>query len=274
MINLGYIGPRPDLAELNRKRVWSKETREKVAKAHIGKPSWNSGLTKENTPRLAEIGKAISEARIKNRGKRIKIPRNIFKMFDEPHLCKCGCGNLVIKAKTNYMKGHKSPEGKERERVRMLGNKLRVGLPSPSKGRIVSQETRLKISITHKGRVQSNAEKEKRVNSLTKYWKKVGFQSMPEKRLQEALKSKGILFETHANLPGTPDIFIEGDPPVCIFVDGIYWHSIENRPVYDKEVTNCLKEQGYKVLRFTDIQVNKEIDRVISKIESEVYTYG
>jgi DNA mismatch endonuclease (patch repair protein) len=48
--------------------------------------------------------------------------------------------------------------------------------------------------------------------------------TLPERRIQEALLVRGIGFQTHVSgIFGTPDIVIE-DSKVVVFVHGCYWH--------------------------------------------------
>lgn len=86
--------------------------------------------------------------------------------------------------------------------------------------------------------------------------------------LQDALKFKGIVFRTHEPIMGQPDIFIE--PNVCIFADGDYWHNWPNGKEKDKKITQSLKNQGYKVIRFWEHEINNNISSCINQIETVV----
>lgn len=105
--------------------------------------------------------------------------------------------------------------------------------------------------------------------------------TIPEKLFQKALEDKNIKFETHKKLPGLPDIFIK--PNICIFIDGDYWHanpkiylnsdkkiqfgnkvlSVEEIWEKDKKITNILQKKGYKVLRFWEYDIKRNISDCI-----------
>ena len=114
-----------------------------------------------------------------------------------------------------------------------------------------------------------------------------------EKKLQKLLIKNSIKFQVHKAILGQPDIFIE--PNICIFADGNYWHAnpdfykpnsvihkanvSKNRKQVlakdvwkkDKKITNQLKKDGYKVLRFWEIQDIKENpEKCIQKIIKEI----
>ena len=79
------------------------------------------------------------------------------------------------------------------------------------------------------------------------------------------LIKQNILFISHKTIIGQPDIFIE--PNICIFADGNYWHNYPNGNERDKQITNKLQTQGYKVLRFWENEINENINNCISKIK-------
>ena len=62
------------------------------------------------------------------------------------------------------------------------------------------------------------------------------------------------------------------DPNICIFADGDYWHSdgFPETRKRDKIVNKELKKQGYKVLRFWEHEIKKNVDFCINKILVEV----
>ena len=65
---------------------------------------------------------------------------------------------------------------------------------------------------------------------------------------------------------GQPDVFIE--PNLCIFADGIYWHTKAKDRKRDKYVNNELINQGYIVLRFLEGRIRRNIDKVLSTIQA------
>lgn len=106
-----------------------------------------------------------------------------------------------------------------------------------------------------------------------------------EKMVQLELQRRDIKFIKHAPLLGQPDIFIE--PNICVFVDGDYWHA--NPSIYksnkrmsgklnilakdiwkkDLQINNYLKLKKYKVLRFWETDIIKNINNIGNIIEKE-----
>lgn len=95
-----------------------------------------------------------------------------------------------------------------------------------------------------------------------------------EVRLQNILNENNIKFITHKPITGQPDIFIE--PNICVFADGCYWHECPycglNLPPNpgarqrDKRINISLQQDGYKVLRFWEHDIKKNIDDCFNKI--------
>lgn len=98
--------------------------------------------------------------------------------------------------------------------------------------------------------------------------------------LQNRLKDLKIPFEKHKAILNLtqPDIFIE--PSICIYADGCYWHGCEKcfdrnkfdaiqrgHIVQDLLITQKLQNEGYKVLRFWQHDINKNLeDKVLDEI--------
>ncbi|MGG1483530.1 DUF559 domain-containing protein [Peribacillus castrilensis] len=57
---------------------------------------------------------------------------------------------------------------------------------------------------------------------------------------------------------------------ICIECDGKAWHSSAAQKAHDRKRDAYLKSQGWKVLRFTGRQINRNVGLVIKRIESEV----
>jgi len=85
-----------------------------------------------------------------------------------------------------------------------------------------------------------------------------------EKILQDILKNRGINFEVHKSIFGHPDIFIK--PNICIFADGSYWHSLPKAKERDSRVNKFLTEKNYKILRFSETDIKKNVSGCINKI--------
>lgn len=85
-----------------------------------------------------------------------------------------------------------------------------------------------------------------------------------EVALQNSLREFGILFEKHKAVLGQPDIFIE--PNICVFADGDYWHNRPAQIVRDQKVGEGLREQGYKVVRFWEHEINDNVEGCVDEI--------
>lgn len=88
-----------------------------------------------------------------------------------------------------------------------------------------------------------------------------------------------------ASLPGKPDIVLN-KYKIVIFIDGEFWHGYNwekkketikaNRPYWvakieknisrDEQNNTILQNMGYKVIRFWESEVKKELDLCISKV--------
>ena len=108
----------------------------------------------------------------------------------------------------------------------------------------------------------------------------------PELILRKALWAAGFRYRLNVkNLPGRPDIVI-GSKKVAIFIDGEFWHGydwekkknrikanrdywvpkIEANMLRDVSNTNELIAKGYKVLRFWEDQVKKDLQGCIDAV--------
>jgi len=108
----------------------------------------------------------------------------------------------------------------------------------------------------------------------------------PEIALRKALWKLGIRYRLNVSkLPGKPDIVI-GKFKIAIFVDGEFWHGyqweekkqkiksnreywipkIERNIQRDKQNNRTLKSDGYKVIRFWENQIKKDVKKCVSKV--------
>lgn len=110
-----------------------------------------------------------------------------------------------------------------------------------------------------------------------------------ELRFAKALRCKGIKYRRHYKIVGKPD-FVILDKKCAIFVDGDFWHgngwkirgfkkledSIKRRKRFwlqkikrniarDKKVNRELRKNGWRVLRFWESQIQKDIDSCAQK---------
>lgn len=108
-----------------------------------------------------------------------------------------------------------------------------------------------------------------------------------EKTFGKALWAAGLRYRKHyKKLVGTPD-FVLVRYKIAIFCDSAFWHGYKKmktrRHVFrsnidfwtkkiqtnihkDKEVNKQLRKEGWKVLRFWDFQIEKNIDTCIEKV--------
>jgi DNA mismatch endonuclease (patch repair protein) len=108
-----------------------------------------------------------------------------------------------------------------------------------------------------------------------------------ERLVHNYLKGKKIKHKMHPKMEGSPDIILPSKK-IAIFLHGCFWHKcpihykepktkkkfwipkIEKNVKRDREVTNQLKKDGYKVIRFWEHDVEKNISWCINKIEENL----
>lgn len=107
--------------------------------------------------------------------------------------------------------------------------------------------------------------------------------------LRKELRKRGYRYRIHdKTVFGTPDIVFRKQK-VAIFCDSEFWHGkkylngekfktntsfwetkIKRNIERDKEVNERLEAEGWTVLRFWDMDIKKEMDAVLLKIENTV----
>lgn len=108
----------------------------------------------------------------------------------------------------------------------------------------------------------------------------------PEIALQNFLRKKGLKVKiNYRNLPGNPDIVLF-NKKIAIFIDGEFWHGyqweekkkkiksnraywipkIEKTIARDKRNNKKLKKAGWRVIRFWEHQIKKDLTKCIQKI--------
>jgi len=113
-----------------------------------------------------------------------------------------------------------------------------------------------------------------------------------EVKLRKAFWHRGCRYRIHYNLPGTPDVVFVRER-IAIFVDGCFWHKcprcykepqssrkywlekIDRNVKRDKEQSDYLKANGWKVIRVWEHEISKKnlkmvVDRIV-KIKSRAY---
>lgn len=90
--------------------------------------------------------------------------------------------------------------------------------------------------------------------------------TLPERKLQELLTTKGVSFTKHKNILNfcQPDLFIE--PNICIFADGDYWHKRPKTTERDEYVTMKLLDNCFIVLRFWEREIHKTFSAVEERL--------
>ncbi|MDF0714708.1 very short patch repair endonuclease [Muricauda sp. 334s03] len=113
-----------------------------------------------------------------------------------------------------------------------------------------------------------------------------GKNTKPELAFRKALWQSGYRYRIdYKKLIGRPDIALKKYKTV-IFIDGEFWHGhnweerkhriksnrefwipkIERNIQRDQEVNQTLKEEGYKVFRFWETEVKKDLDECLERV--------
>jgi DNA mismatch endonuclease (patch repair protein) len=134
------------------------------------------------------------------------------------------------------------------------------------KGRIFSLETRRKISEAVKIAMRTPETQAKIIARPIQSFK---FSDTDiELAIQKILTENRIGFETQAHVFGRPDVFIK--PNICIFCDGDYWHRLPRALIRDKEVNECLTQNGFIVLRFWEKEIKKDVNSCFQRIQQAI----
>jgi very-short-patch-repair endonuclease len=88
-----------------------------------------------------------------------------------------------------------------------------------------------------------------------------------ELKMEGALLKMGIDFKKQKPLCNkTISDFYLPKNKIAIYCDGSYWHSLPKAITRDIKVNNILTERGYKVLRFTETDINLRMTNCIGRI--------
>ena len=115
-----------------------------------------------------------------------------------------------------------------------------------------------------------------------------GKNTKPEIRLRKELLSKGLKgYRIHKNITGKPDIIFPKQK-IAIFIDGCFWHrcpvcykepktnskfwseKIESNKLRDKKINVQLKKKGWRVLRFWEHEIKKDVSGCADKIKKVI----
>ena len=110
----------------------------------------------------------------------------------------------------------------------------------------------------------------------------------PELAVMRELKRRKIYFASHVDsIIGKPDIVFRRKR-VAVFIDSDFWHGHPTRCIMpqtninywiakiarnrkrDKEVSRCLKQDGWKIIRLWEFDVRNRFDKCIQKILNEL----
>lgn len=229
---------------------------------------WNKGLTKETDLRVAKNGHGTS---LGKRGKPLSE--------EHKNNLSISCSNSkqvqqhILDLNKNFHIGRKRSEEfkKQHSETSPLRGKTLEELHG------VEEANRLK-ELARKGRMEQIFPK--KATSI-------------EISLWDELKKHNIFFEKNKSLMGhtQPDAFVY--PNICIYVDGCYFHfcvehnqgnfdkdgnlrntphAIVNskRPQSDKYTNDKLQKAGYKVFRFWEHDIKKDVKACVDPIEKYI----
>jgi len=119
-----------------------------------------------------------------------------------------------------------------------------------------------------------------------------GRNTTPERRLRAVLWASGMRYRLRARTPvGRPDIVFPG-ARVAVFIDGCFWHGCPLHYVTprtrrqfwaeklaanverDRRLTLKLEEQGWRVVRVWEHEVEDDVEEVAARIEAIVRGTG
>ncbi len=106
-----------------------------------------------------------------------------------------------------------------------------------------------------------------------------------ELKLRKLLWKEGYRYRIKSKIIGKPDIVFHSKK-IVVFVDGDFWHGfdfnkvmkkkfnnklfwiqkIKRNMIRDKKVNDCLKKQGYTVIRIWEHEINRNLDSCLLKI--------
>jgi len=130
-----------------------------------------------------------------------------------------------------------------------------------------------------------NLTKEQRSRAMSRIR---SFDTGPELALRRALWRRGLRgYRLNVRkLPGRPDLSWSRHR-LAVFVDGAFWHGhpsayragksgaywdqkIQRNVERDRAADAALAELGWRVLRFWDFEITKDLDRCVSEIEERL----
>jgi DNA mismatch endonuclease, patch repair protein len=280
-------------SEETKKKI-SKKVNEAIAKGVMPEP-WNKGkknvYTKEQLERISKATKnAMARPEVREK---IEKAGKMFKKGE-----RSSKETEFKKGQISHNKGVKYSE--ELRKKMSIAGKLRYSKMSKEERKVFS-DAHIGKKQSLEGRKNMSIAQTKRIDRLRpEYRKKLSLarrnvklpkkDTKPEKFLQKLLRENNIIFETHKAILGQPDIFIK--PNFCIFMDGdryhanpeeysddkIIWNEYHRKGRHipaqtakmirekDKRITDNLKKEGFKVIRFWQSELEEETEKGLKKI--------
>ena len=91
-----------------------------------------------------------------------------------------------------------------------------------------------------------------------------------EKKVESVLVNNHINFEKQKKIMGITEVDFFINPNICIYCDGDYWHNLDYVKKRDERINNTLKENNYLVLRYSENNINNNLDLVENTIKMVV----
>ena len=86
--------------------------------------------------------------------------------------------------------------------------------------------------------------------------------------LAEGMRDVGLVFQKQYPFGRfTPDFAFESQK-LFVMADGEYWHSLSGNQDCDRRFEQAAKNQGWRVLRFNDKQIKRQLSAVLATIEA------
>lgn len=145
-----------------------------------------------------------------------------------------------------------------------------------STGRKLSDETKHKISERAKGKIFSEERKDK-IRQKTISFLSSGKSKMKdtsiEKKVENTLIEMFPFIKYHKQVSLVSRTVVDFLLPkkVVIYCDGDYWHNLPGRKDSDLRQKIVLEENGYKVYRLTELDINANVLKCLSSIIKKEY---
>ncbi len=225
----------------NKGKIIPQETREKISESSKGR--------KFTTQHKRRISLAIKGRKIPLEQKQ-KQSETMKRLYEIGKI-KLNSGTFK-KGQSAYNKGKKLEETFGKEKAKKI--KKKIG-KTVVEGRIEHPDIMVKIR---------EARMEQKFPTKETSIEVAIFEELTKRKIPFE-KHKTIVYNDATKKFCQPDAFIK--PNICIFADGDYWHKRPESKKKDLDVNKKIKKQGFKVLRFWEHQINKDVSECVDKIE-------